>query len=120
MSEKFFDFDAAMEEKKSKEKPFVVKAFGEKHEIPNDVPFDVILSIQRAYKDGKQTMSEDDVVGLCKVIFGESAFEKWLQKGITLSGIMLLMENVMAMYMGKADNTARKTAEKKQEGIDNP
>lgn len=120
MEQKYFDFDAAMEEKKSKEKPFIVKAFGEEHEIPNDLPFDLVLTIQRAYKGGKKELSEDDVVSLCHTIFGEDTFEKWVKKGIGINGIMMLTENVVKMYMADAGNVSQRTAENKQSNMSNP
>lgn len=109
--EKYFDFDAYMEERQAK--PFVIKAFGEEYEIPNDVPFDVVLTISRAHKDGKQQMSDDEVLKLATTIFGEATFQAWLSKGIGLKGIMILTEKVMEMYMANASDTSEKMANDK-------
>jgi hypothetical protein len=117
---KYFDFDAAMEERKNGDKPFIVKAFGEEHEIPNDVPFDLILTIQRAYKDGQNVMSDEQTIDMCHVIFGEETFNKWLKKGIGIKGIMLLTENVMSMYMADANKTSKRVAANKESKLSNP
>lgn len=120
MSDKYFDFDAFMEERRGVEKPFIIKAFGEEHEIPNDVPFDVILEIQRAYKDGQNNMTEDQTIQMCHAIFGEKTFKKWLKKGIGFNGIMLLVDRVMTMYMGNASDQAKRMAKEKHENHPNP
>ena len=46
MSEMYFDFDAYMDERQAEEKPFIIKAFKEEHQIPSDIPFDLVLSMQ--------------------------------------------------------------------------
>lgn len=120
MAEKYFDFDAFMDERKGTDKPFIVKAFGEKHEIPNDVPFDVILEIQRSFKDGKTEMDEEQLVSMCQTIFGEDTFKKWLSKGIGLKGIIVLTEKVMESYMESSANTSRTMADKKKDDMPNP
>lgn len=111
---KYFDFDAYMDERKGQDKPFVIKAFGEEHEIPNDVPFDVILNISRAYKDGQNTMTDDQMVDMANTMFGEVTFQKWLKKGIGLKGIIVLTDKVMSMYMANATDTAGKMADGKR------
>jgi hypothetical protein len=111
MENKFFDFDQYMEERSGGK--FEIKAFGELHAIPNDVPFDVVLKISRAFKSGQQQMDEEQVVELANTIFGEETFQKWLKKGIGLGGIMVLTEQVMSMYMNNASNMSNQMAEKK-------
>jgi hypothetical protein len=110
VNDKFLDFDKYMEERGGGK--FEIKAFGETHQIPNDVPFDVILKISRAYKDKQKEMSEEQVVELANTIFGEETFNQWLKKGIGLNGIMFLTEKVMEMYMSNATEMSNKTAEK--------
>lgn len=118
--QKYYDFDAYMEERKGQEKPFVIKAFGEEHEIPNDVPFDLILTVTRAHKDGKEEMSEDQVLEMAVVMFGEENFKKWLKKGIGLKQVMHLTNKVMEMYMANAADTADKSATAKRKGKQTP
>lgn len=115
MSNKYFDFDAAMEERKGD--PIVVKAFGEKYELPSQLPFDIVLKISRKHKGGEEEMTEDDMIEMAITLFGESAFNAWLKKGITLDGVMLMVEHVMRMYMDKAQETTVEMAANK---ISNP
>jgi hypothetical protein len=114
--QKFFDFDAYMDERKGVDKPFVIKAFGEEHEIPNDVPFDVILEITRAQKEGQGQMTDDQMLEMANVMFGEDTFKKWLKKGIGLKGIMILTEKVMAMYMANASDMSQQMGDQKRNG----
>jgi hypothetical protein len=113
MENKYFDFDQYMEERRGHEKPFVIKAFGEEHVIPNDIPFDVVLEITRAQKDGKTTMTDDQLVTMSQTLFGEETFKKWLKKGIGLAGIMVLTEKVMEMYMKNASDLSHTMAKRK-------
>lgn len=117
---KYFDFDAFMEERKGTEKAFIVKAFGEEHELPNDVPFDVILNIQRAHKDGKKEMTDEETLSMCRMIFGQTAFDKWVKNGIGVKGIMVLTEKVMDMYMDKSVDMSREIVKEKKEKHPNP
>ena len=114
MSEMYFDFDAYMDERKSQEKPFVVKAFNKKYEIPSDIPFDVVLDMQRKEKDGKGVMQNDQVEELANMIFGKETFQEWLKSGIGMTGVMVLMERVIGMYMSKANNTMKTMAKEQQ------
>jgi hypothetical protein len=115
---KYFDFDEYMAERSGD--PFIIKAFGEENEIPNDVPFDVVLKISRAMKDGQQTMSEEATLDMANTIFGKDTFTKWLEKGIGISGIMILTEKVMEMYMTNASSLSKKMADQKRTEHPNP
>lgn len=112
MSEKYFDFDAAMAEKSGK--TMTVKAFGKKYQLPGQLPFDLVLKISRKYKEGAEEMSEDDVTEMAYQLFGKEAFEEWLEKGISLAGVEVMIEGVMKMYMDSATNTAKRMANDKQ------
>jgi hypothetical protein len=114
----YFDFDAFMEERK--QKPFIIRAFGEEHQIPNDVPFDVVLTISRRMKEGQQEMSEEDMIDMANLMFGEETFTKWRQKGIGISGIFVLVEKTMEMYMANASGMSQKMADDKRENHPNP
>jgi hypothetical protein len=110
----YFDFDEFMAERGAA--PMVIKAFGEKHEIPNDVPFDVVLKLARANKDGKKAMDEEAMMGLANSIFGAETFDKWVAKGIGISGILILTEKVLEMYMKNASSLSQKMADDKAAG----
>lgn len=110
----YFDFDEFMAERGSA--PFVIKAFGEEHSIPNDVPFDVVLKLARANKDGKQSMDEEAMLGLANSIFGAETFDRWVKRGIGMSGILILTEKVMEMYMQNASSLSQKMADEKSTG----
>lgn len=108
---KFFDFDQFMEERNGGS--FEVKAFGKMYQLPNEIPFDVVLGISRAHKNGVGEISEEDTVKFAETLFGKEVFAEWLQKGIGLSGVMVLMENVMKMYMENASNMSQGMAAQK-------
>lgn len=118
--DRFFDFDGYMDERKTTEKPFVVRAFGEDHEIPATLPFDVVLEITRAKKDGEEEVSTDQLLQMCNTIFGEETFKKWLKQGITIQGITVLTEKVIQSYMESAAGTSERMAENKRESMPNP
>lgn len=120
MSNKYFDFDAYMEERKGVDKPFIIKAFGEEYEIPNDVPFDVVLQISRSHKEGQGQMDDDQMVEMANVMFGEETFKKWLKKGIGLSGIFVLTEKVMEMYMANASQMSHEMGDQKRSNHPKP
>ena len=111
MSEKYFDFDAAMEERKGD--PIKVKAFGENYDLPNQLPFDIVLKISRKKKAGEKEMDEDDMIEMAHTLFGRSTFEAWLAKGISLQGVGVMVEGVMKLYMDRASNTSKEIAKKK-------
>jgi hypothetical protein len=114
MDNKFFDFDQYMEERKGQEKPFVIKAFGEEHLIPNDIPFDIVLEITRAHKENQTEMTENQLLKMSHTLFGEETFNKWLKKGIGLKGIMVLTEKVMEIYMKNASNQSQEIAKREE------
>lgn len=116
MENKYFDFDAAMAERKGD--PMIVKAFGEKYELAGELPFDIVLKVSRMKKDGQKEFSDEDMIELAAQLFGEDVFQAWLAKGISLSGVMVMVEEVMKMYMAKATSTADTMAEEKK--IANP
>lgn len=118
--DKFFDFDAFMEEKKSTEKPFIVRAFGEDHEIPAALPYDVVLEITRAKKDGQEEVNTDQLQRMCYTIFGEDTFNKWIAKGISLDGVLVLTEKVVESYMAEAAGTSQTMAKQKRESLPKP
>jgi hypothetical protein len=117
-NDKYFDFDQYMEERNGG--TFTIKAFGKEYQIPNDVPFDVILTISRAFKSGKQNMSEEETVKMTNTIFGEETFAEWLKKGIGLKGIMILTEQVMKMYMDNASDVSNDIAGEKSKNHPTP
>jgi hypothetical protein len=117
MDNKYFDFDAYMEERKGTEKPFIIKAFGEKHEIPNDIPFDIVLSISRDAKEngGVSQMSDQQMTEMANLLFGEETFQKWLKAGIGLKGVFVMVEKVLEMYMTNASDLSQNMAARKKE-----
>lgn len=106
-NDKFFDFDEFMEERGGG--TFTIKAFGEVHELPNEVPFDIILRVTRAHKNKKKQMSDDDTIEMAKTLLTEKTFDRLVKKGITLKQIMLLMEKVMEMYTKDTEEAVNST-----------
>ena len=109
--EKYFDFDAAMEERSGK--PVIVKAFGEEYKLPGQLPFDIVLKISRKYKEGQDEMDESDIIEMAHTLFGAEVFEAWLAKGISIDGVGVMVEGVMKMYMQQASSTAGRMADAK-------
>lgn len=111
MSEMYFDFDAYMAERTSGADDFKVKAFGKEYSIPSDIPFDLVLNMQRKQKDGKGEMDEENVQELAGMIFGKEVFDEWIENKIGLTGVMVMMERVISMYMAKANKTMTNMAQ---------
>lgn len=119
-NDRFFDFDAFMEEKRSTEKAFVVRAFGEDHEIPATLPYDIVLEITRSHKNGIDQVDSDQLQKMCVAIFGEETFEKWIKSGISIDGVLVLTEKVIESYMANAAGTSQDMANAKRETMPKP
>lgn len=118
--QKYFDFDKYMEEKNGQGQAFIVKAFGKEYELPREIPYDIILEMQRMHKEQKSEPSPDDTNKLCHIIFGEETFNEWVTKGISLTGISAMIEHVMGVYMDDAGKAAVQSAETKRKTIKKP
>lgn len=114
---KYFDFDAWREERQSK--PFIIKAFGKEYPIPNDVPFDVVLGLARAMKDGVEEIEQmNHVLEMAESLFGKETLNEWRANRIGMNEIKFLTEQTMMMYSAQTTNMADEKT--KAQGGDTP
>lgn len=110
MSEKMFDFDNFMSEQneKNKPKPVIIRIFGENEELPPSLPADLVLRIIRLHRAGVENVDEEQIFLISERIFGKERFEKWLEKGLTIDQLGMLIGKTVEIYMQDQKRHAEK------------
>jgi hypothetical protein len=106
MSERYFDFDQAMQE--VKQEPVVIKIFGEEEELSPSLPASIVLEASRLKKAGIENAGEEQVVLMANSIFGEDRLRRWCDNGLTIAGMEILLKEVVSLYAKKSATPSRK------------
>lgn len=97
MSDKYLDFDQLIEEKE--QKPIIIKVFGKKEQLPASLPALMVLKIIRMHRKGTENVNEETLFEMAEMLFGKERFTAWLNKGLSIEQLEMLIEKTVEMYM---------------------
>lgn len=103
MTAQFFDFDRAWAEQDKERGAPEIKAFGERFELPAEMPakvelFTERLAVARA-DDDRVELSE--MVELLEPLVGQERLDRWLDEGLSVSRAFEVLGAIRAIYVAR-------------------
>jgi hypothetical protein len=109
---KYKDFDEFFGELEHKPGP-QIRLFGKTYALPAELPATTMLMSYKAYKSGKDELSDEQQMAMAIEMLGEENVEEWCQKGLTINKLGEIMKWVAAQHNPEAGASTGKKQRKR-------
>ncbi len=113
MSDRYIDFDAAIEE--AAEQPVVVRYLGKDWTLYTGMPGKPVLRLLRLQAEGRseEELGRDELVTFMAEMVPSEVLDQWLEGGLTVDQMAVLLKRIMGAYQGENGKAETGSAEGK-------